>query len=82
MIGIFDYWEEGEYKLAKPETTEFEEIAQQVSSNFFSMDIARKKDGEIIIIELGDGQVAGLPDRTDRAEFYKQLKNCAKIYLT
>jgi len=76
LIGIYDYWEEGEYKLSKPDTTEFEEIAKNIESNFFSMDIARQKNGNLIIIELGDGQVAGLPDRTDRNEFYKQLKIC------
>lgn len=78
LVGIYDYWEEGDYKLAKPDTTEFEAIAKSVESNFFSMDIARQKNGELIIIELGDGQVAGLPDKTDRSEFYKQLKNCCR----
>lgn len=76
LIDIYDYWEEGVYELSKPDTSEFEEIAQQIESNFFSMDIARQKNGELIIIELGDGQVAGLPDKTDRDEFYKQLKKC------
>lgn len=76
LVGIYDYWEEGEYKLSKPDIKEFEEIAKQIESNFFSMDIARQKNGELIIIELGDGQVAGLPDKTDRNEFYKQLKIC------
>ena len=73
LIGIYDYWEEGEYDLSKPETKEFEEIAKNIKSNFFSMDIAREKNGNLVIIELGDGQVAGLPDKTDRNEFYKQL---------
>jgi len=76
LIGIYDYWEEGEYTLAKPDTTEFEEIARGVESNFFSMDIARLKNGELIIIELGDGQVAGLPDKADRNEFYELLQIC------
>lgn len=76
LIGIYDYWEEGEYTFTKPDTTEFEDIAKHVDSHFFSMDIARQKNGELIIIELGDGQVAGLPDKTDRNEFYKQLKTC------
>lgn len=76
LVDIYDYWEEGEYKLSKPDTIEFEEIAKQIESNFFSMDIARKKNGELIIIELGDGQVAGLPDKANRNEFYKQLKIC------
>ena len=76
LVGIYDYWEEGEYKLSKPDTKEFEDIAIQIESNFFSMDIARQKNGEMIIIELGDGQVAGLPDKVDRNEFYQQLKIC------
>ncbi len=76
LVDIYDYWEEGEYKLSKPDTSEFEEIATQIESNFFSMDIARQKNGELIIIELGDGQVAGLPGKTNSKEFYKQLKIC------
>jgi hypothetical protein len=76
FVGIYDYWEEGDYKLSKPDTKEFEEIAKKIESNFFSMDIARQKNGELIIIELGDGQVAGLPDKTNRNEFYKRLKIC------
>ncbi len=38
------------------------------------MDIAQKKDGNWIIIELGDGKVAGLQDNADRMEFYRNLK--------
>lgn len=74
LVGIYDYWEEGEYKASKPDTKAFEEIARQIDSHFFSMDIARQKNDKLIIIELGDGQVAGLPDKTDRNGFYKQLK--------
>jgi hypothetical protein len=76
LLGVYDYWEEGQYKLSKPDTTEFEEIAKGVGSNFFSMDIAKQKNGELIIIELGDGQVAGLPDKTNTNEFYKRLQTC------
>jgi len=73
MIGLYDYWEEGEYSFPKPDITDFEEIAKKIESNFFSMDIARQKDGNFIIIELGDGQVAGLPEKLNKNEFYKQL---------
>ena len=76
IVGIYDYWEEGEYNLEKPDTKEFEEIAENIESNFCSMDIARQKNGEFIIVELGDGQVSGLPENIDTAEFYVQLKNC------
>lgn len=76
LVGIYDYWEEGEYNLTKPDTAEFEEIAKSIDSIFFSMDIARQKNGELIIIELGDGQVAGLPDKTNRIDYYKKLIEC------
>ena len=59
-----------------PDTFEFEKIAKQVESNFFNMDLIKQKNGEIIIIEIGDGQVAGLPDKTDKNEFYKQMLIC------
>jgi hypothetical protein len=38
------------------------------------MDIAKTKDGEWIIIELGDGQVSGLPDKVDRLQFYDLVR--------
>ena len=36
--------------------------------------MAQRTDGEWLIVELGDGQVAGLPDEADVAEFYRRLK--------
>ncbi|WP_124980485.1 ATP-grasp domain-containing protein [Nonlabens xiamenensis] len=74
IVKVFDYWDEGEYGETKPELDDFFEIAQNIDSNFFTMDIAKKKDGDWIIMELGDGQVAGLPDNADRNEFYNNLK--------
>ncbi|MGH2386983.1 MAG: ATP-grasp domain-containing protein [Chloroflexota bacterium] len=38
------------------------------------MDVARRTDGEWTIIELGDGQVAGLPESADGLAFYAALK--------
>lgn len=49
-------------------------IARKVKSNFVTVDIARKDDGELIIIELGDGQVSGL-QQIDVKEFYKSFEN-------
>ena len=74
LLAIYNYWEEGTYDLAKPDTKEFDELAATIDSNFFSMDIARTKSDGFIIIELGDGQVAGLPDRADKGDFYMRLK--------
>jgi hypothetical protein len=38
------------------------------------LDIAKRKDGGWLIVELGDGQVAGLPDHANKGEFYAKLK--------
>ncbi len=74
IVQVFDYWDEGEYGETKPELDSFIDIAQDIDSNFFTMDVAKKKNGSWIIMELGDGQVAGLPDNADKDEFYKKLK--------
>ena len=74
VANVFDYWDEGEYGETKPELETFIEIARNIDSDFFTMDIAQKKNGDWIIMELGDGQVAGLPDNVDRNEFYIRLK--------
>jgi hypothetical protein len=42
-------------------------------SRFFTMDLARRRDGEWVIIELGDGQVAGLPSGSDAEGIYEAL---------
>lgn len=76
LLECRDYWEEGDYSRFDPPPLEkFVGIAKKVDSRFFTMDIAKSKSGEWIIIELGDAQVAGLPDKTDRNHFYERLAN-------
>ena len=74
LICIFNYWEEGEYNYEKPNVKDFKNIAKIIESNFFTMDIAKDKNGEYIIIELGDGQVAGIPENEDKNILYKAIK--------
>lgn len=74
LIFTSEYWEEGEYEETDLPKDFFTEIAQNVKSNFFTMDVAQKTDGSWLIIELGDGQVAGLPENADEMGFYKSLK--------
>ncbi len=75
LTQTFNYWDEGDYGNIKPELQQFEDIGKKVKSNFFTMDIAKKKSGDWIIMELGDGQVSGLPDNADKNEFYRKLKD-------
>lgn len=73
LLTLANYWEEGNYGDAAPDISRFEAIATGIKSNFFTMDVAQKTSGEWIIMELGDGQVAGLPDTLDATAFYRQL---------
>jgi hypothetical protein len=67
------YWGEGQYEGAVPSTGEFSDVMRQVQSRFFTMDVARRRSGAWMIVELGDGQVAGLPPSLDAVEFYRML---------
>jgi ATP-grasp domain, R2K clade family 3 len=49
------------------------EAAARVRSRFFTMDLARRTTGEWIIVELGDGQVAGLRDGADAGAFFRAI---------
>lgn len=75
-IGYSPYWDEGTY--ATPPIEQFQKVAREVQSRFFSMDIAKRKNGDWIIIELGDGQVAGLPEAMDVQNFYQALMSVAE----
>ncbi|MDE7325100.1 MAG: ATP-grasp domain-containing protein [Lachnospiraceae bacterium] len=47
-----------------------EAAVKKLKSNFVTMDIARREDGKLIIMELGDGQVSGLL-QIKAADFYR-----------
>ena len=70
-----EYGETGDYgDAAPPPLAPFAELARRVASRFFTMDIARRTDGGWIVVELGDGQVAGLPEHADPLAFYRALQ--------
>jgi hypothetical protein len=72
-IAVFKYWDEVIYDEDAPDLQPFLEIAKHVKSNFFTMDIAKTVKGNWIIVELGDGQVSGLPDHANLESFYKEI---------
>ena len=69
----FRYWDEGDYGDQDLPEEVFVDIAQRVQSRFFTMDVARRANGEWMIVELGDGQVAGLPDIADPEQLFDSL---------
>ncbi|HLG64669.1 MAG TPA: ATP-grasp domain-containing protein [Ktedonosporobacter sp.] len=76
IILTTEYWEDGDYgadRKVSPPLDAFRQVAQKVQSRFFTLDVALKKDGTWSIIEPGDAQVAGLPEKTDVNAFYQAL---------
>jgi hypothetical protein len=67
------YWEGAVYGDTGPPVERFSGVAAAVQSRFFTMDLARRRDGEWMIVELGDGQVSGLPGGSDIDQFYRAL---------
>lgn len=61
VLVIDNYWCDGNVvSFSEDEKKWIETLASKVKSNFITMDLARKKDGRLMIMELGDGQVSGL----------------------
>jgi hypothetical protein len=67
------YWDDVKYEDLTPPVEQFIAAAQGVRSRFFTMDVANRRNGDWLIVELGDGQVAGLPENADVNGFYKAL---------
>jgi hypothetical protein len=79
IISVLKYWDEGEYTEELPNLATFQEEIDKIDSLFYTMDIAKTKQGHWLIVELGDGQVAGLPDNADKEAFYKALKSTPSV---
>ena len=70
-VHIMDnYWnDDSKVEFSEDELAWIDKIAAKVRSNFVTVDLARKEDGTLIIMELGDGQVSGLQEIVEK-EFY------------
>ena len=79
LIACLPYWDEGKYEIQLPDLTLFKQVALNIKSQFFTMDIAQTQKGNWIIVELGDGQVAGLPNTMNKDLFYKNILNTQVI---
>lgn len=53
--------------------TWMKQLVDKIDSEFFTMDVAMREDGTWVVIELGDGQVAGLPSPELAQQFYRTL---------
>ncbi len=72
-IASMRYWDEAEYVSPVAPEEELSALATRVKSRFIAMDVAELRDGGWTIIEVGDGQVSGLPDHANRSDFYRRI---------
>lgn len=71
---VMRYWKSNKYIEEEIPVEIFYDVIKNIDSNFFTMDIAKTKNGRWIIIELGDGQVAEFVDEEKIFNFYERLK--------
>ena len=74
LVAADAYWDAELYSEEPPDMEPFAQIARTVQSRFFTMDVAKQLNGDWMIVELGDAQVAGLPPQTDPNKFYRSLR--------
>jgi hypothetical protein len=74
LLYSLEYWEEGDYSGVSPPAGLFSDVAREIQSRFLTMDVAQRLGGEWLIVELGDAQVAGLPENADVGQFYGALR--------
>jgi len=60
----------GELGGNETDFSKFEPLGQMMDSPYFVADVARRTDGELILIELNDGGVSGLPPDCHPMDFY------------
>ncbi|OWA36938.1 hypothetical protein B9G55_02345 [Saccharibacillus sp. O16] len=70
---VSTYWSAGRDEEFDEVLGQFAQVMASIQSRFFTMDFAKAKNGPWIVLELGDGQTAGLPDDADAVEFYGNL---------
>lgn len=68
---VDNYWRNDmQVDFSEQELAWIKDIVARLRSNFVTVDLARKEDGTLIIMELGDGQVSGLQE-IDEKRFYE-----------
>jgi hypothetical protein len=77
VMAPMEYWPEAKY----PDLTRIDppleipsETLKFVPSTFYAMDVAMTEDGRWLIMEIGDGQVSGLPNPSQARSFYQALR--------
>ena len=70
---LINYWRAEKITLSLADQKLIQVAQKQIPSNFCTIDFARTASGQLIIMEMGDGQVSGLQGY-DESTFYKSLR--------
>lgn len=71
LLAHAPYWRKGG---AAVNFEQFEQIGPRFKSPFFTVDVARTKAGNWLVVDVGDGSVSSMPPLLPPLEFYKKLK--------
>lgn len=73
-IATVHYWSVPDHGVKDaPNPADFAAVTDQVRSNFFTLDVAQRIDGTWLILDLGDAQVAPLPEMAPLDEIYRVI---------
>ncbi|MGI4792159.1 MAG: ATP-grasp domain-containing protein [Janthinobacterium lividum] len=78
-VQVSKYWDQGNYAGETPPLEHFTRLAANVESRFFTMDVAKTKHGEWLVVELGDAQVSELPEDAALEGIFGKLNEAIKV---
>jgi hypothetical protein len=70
---VLPYWEGTGDRVPPPPLERFLPALRRVPARFITADLARRADGEWLILEVGDGQVSGVPEDQDALPLFRAL---------
>ncbi|HET9954323.1 MAG TPA: ATP-grasp domain-containing protein [Polyangiaceae bacterium] len=73
LILAHRYWDELTAFDVELPVAHLETIAARVPSRFFTMDVAMLENGRWLVVELGDGQVSGLPSSALAPRLFQEI---------
>jgi hypothetical protein len=73
VLAAVPYWDGATQHEPLPPAGLFADVLARIPSRFFTVDVAQREYGTWRIVELGDGQVAGLLPHLDHDRFYHSL---------
>lgn len=78
IISVQAYWE-NQIQTELGRVGEFAlEVTKDISSNFYTVDVAVMEDGTLVVMEIGDGQVSGLQEESAE-NYYRNINKILKI---